>query len=254
MKEALYFVYNGVNSQDLGVTQVQVNNTDMYHEQFMGDITIQEVQIRHRHIPYFQGIVRAPLQFDLTMAFDQNIVPNCVELIAQTFYVDDYKPFYLANDPNRIWYCMPTGSSTITHDGCGRGYISLTMRCDSPYAYRPTFVSEVFSTSTFSVNNTGDIPVAPEIWIKKIGDGDVSITNLTTNQIFAFSDLLDGEMVYVDNEAEYIESSLQPSNIYRYNNFNDNYMVLAVGKNDFSVEGDCTVQFRINARLLAGLV
>src|SRR5579875_162355 len=117
MKEALYFVYNGINSQDLGVTQVQVKSTDMYEEQFMGDITIQEVQIRHKQTPYFQGVIRTPLTFDLTMAFDQNLFPECVELIAQAFFVDNYQPLYFDTDPTRIWMCMPNGSSTITHDG-----------------------------------------------------------------------------------------------------------------------------------------
>lgn len=97
-------------------------------------------------------------------------------------------------------------------------------------------------------NNTGDLEVRPEIWIKKIGDGDVEIINRDTGDSFKFTGLTDGEEVYVDNDLEDIVSSLD--GVYRYDNFNDGYMVIPRGRNDLEVRGTCKIQMRYRLRLL----
>lgn len=157
MLESLYFVYNGVNSQDLGITQVQVSQSGLYKEQLFGDISIIETQIRHKKTPYYQGLQRTPLEFSLTFAFDQNAYPGVVRQIANLFWTETYLPFYTSDNPNRIWMCMPANKSAINHNGMSQGYIELDMRCDSPYMYAPTVTTEVYTIGTGSAIDNSDL-------------------------------------------------------------------------------------------------
>jgi hypothetical protein len=65
--------------------------------------------------------------------------------------------------------------------------------------------------------------------------------------------LLDGEEVYVNSEREYIESSLEYQNIYRYDYFNDGFFSLPYGTNRLRIYGNCKVQFRYEYGFTNGL-
>lgn len=100
-------------------------------------------------------------------------------------------------------------------------------------------------------NNVGDLNVKPEIWITKIGNGDVSLINTSNNnEVFKFTGLISGEKVYINNEAEVIESSFG-STTNRYTNFNDNFLDIPIGINIFKIDGDAQIQFRSQFKLLA---
>lgn len=108
----------------------------------------------------------------------------------------------------------------------------------------------ITSSTGLVFENIGDLELKPEIWIKKIGDGDVAILNRDTGELFEFTDLKDNEQIYVDNEEEYIESDLP--GIYRYNNFNNVFLNLEVGRNELEVRGACQIQFRYRFKTLQG--
>jgi hypothetical protein len=100
-------------------------------------------------------------------------------------------------------------------------------------------------------DNKGDINLRPEIWITKIGNGDLSIINTTKgNEEFKFTGLLDQETVYVNGDREQIETSLAAT--YRYENFNDNYLELLPGVNVLRVIGNANIKFRHQFKLLQG--
>lgn len=67
---------------------------------------------------------------------------------------DYYKPFYTVDNPNRIFYCMLEGDSKLVHNGLKQGYITLTMRCDSPYSYTPKFTKENMQFSSTKLTKT----------------------------------------------------------------------------------------------------
>ena len=150
---------------------------------------------------------------------------------------------------------MPVESTEIIHNGLKQGYITLTFRCDAPWAYTPFYITPIYDYSqntsgvVLSIDNASDLLLYPEIWITKVGNGDISIINKTNGGAeFKFTGLLDGEIVYIDNENEYIETSL--SNTYRYANFNNNYLELVVGTNNLFITGTCKLQFRYRFKRL----
>jgi phage-related protein len=131
------------------------------------------------------------------------------------------------------------------------------MRCDSPYTYSPVYITDIYDYSTnpsgvtLQLTNGGDVECKPEIWITKVGNGDVSIINNTNaGEEFKFIGLLDGETVYVDCEMEDITTDLDDT--YRYSNFNDNYLELVIGVNNLFITGTCKLQFRYSFKTLQG--
>ncbi|MEK4006324.1 hypothetical protein [Paenibacillus sp. FSL H3-0333] len=91
--------------------------------------------------------------------------------------------------------------------------------------------------------NKGNRNCEPEIWITKLGNGDFSIINTShNNETFKFTNLVDQETVYVNNENQDIQSS-NPI-IYRYSDFNDNYLKFPVGKNVLKISGNAKIKFR----------
>jgi hypothetical protein len=98
--------------------------------------------------------------------------------------------------------------------------------------------------------NNGDVDCYPELWITKVGAGTVSITNQSSGQYFEINNLQDGEVVYFDNENEYIQSSL--TGVTRYNDFNDSFLGCPRGVNNLSVLGNCKIEMRYQFKLLQG--
>ncbi|GAA0135616.1 hypothetical protein YSY43_24560 [Paenibacillus sp. YSY-4.3] len=118
------------------------------------------------------------------------------------------------------------------------------------YASVPVFEEiTFFFEPVIVIDNTGDVTCNPEIWITKEGNGDFSIVNLSSKaEEFKFTDLIDQEAVYIDNEQEDIETSLAAT--YRYSSFNDNYLCLPVGLNLLKLSGNAKVQFRYQFKYL----
>jgi phage-related protein len=258
MKESIHFSYDGITSEQMGLLNVRVDTSGFYEEQFLADRELYEISIRGNERPYFQGIKRAPLTLSLSFAFEDTYDEAKIREVARWLNAEYYKPFFTLDAPDRIYYCMLTSSSKLLHNGLLSGYITIEMRCDSPYTYTPQYLSPLYDYSTNVVNGTnltftnfGDTICRPEVWIVKVGDGDVSIINNTDGgREFKFTGLSDGETVYVSSEREHIETD--KSNTYRYDNFNDNYLKMVRGVNSLVVKGNCKVQFRYTFSTLQG--
>lgn len=101
------------------------------------------------------------------------------------------------------------------------------------------------------VENTGDLPIKPKVWIrKKNGKGKVVLINFTTGQRMEFKELNNNEEVYIDCENEEIVSSNQVAGVYRYDSHNDEYLELIRGSNYLTSEGDFDLDIRYKAKLL----
>lgn len=254
IKSSVNFYYAGKSASDYGIYNINIDGK-LFQEPFIATRNIKEVVTRFNPKPYFQNIIYEPLIFDLSFAFLDTWNDNKIREVARWLSPDYYQPLYFEETPNKIYYCIPINSIDIIHNGLKQGYLTLTFRCDAPWAYSPFYTTEVYDYSTntdgivLSLSNDGDLPLRPEVWITKVGDGDISIINQSNNNTeFKFVGLVDGEVVYVDNENEYITSSL--SGVYRYSNFNDNYLELVLGANNLLIVGNCKLQFRYRFKLL----
>lgn len=101
------------------------------------------------------------------------------------------------------------------------------------------------------IENTGDLPVKPKIWIKKKnGSGTISLINHTTGQELVLENLNNNEEVYIDCENEEIVSSNQVNGVYRYDSHNDEFLEFIRGDNYISGIGDFDLDIRFKAVLL----
>jgi predicted phage tail component-like protein len=220
----------------------------------MASRSIKEFSIRGRENPYLQEITREPKSFQLNFAFQDTWNDDLINEVARWLDVEFYQPLTFSESEEKVYYVMPVNDSSLIHNGLKQGYISLTMRCDSPYSYSHVKVTPWYDfsnsdVSTVEIPNYGDKTILPEVYITKITDGDISITNLSKSQpVFEFVSLLDKEELYVNGENEIIETNLD--NVWRYDNFSDNYLELPYGKNTFQIKGKCKIKFQYRYKFI----
>jgi len=128
-----------------------------------------------------------------------------------------------------------------------RAYLKTNDKNTTPSLDEVVFIFE----PVIAFVNEGDARIRPEIWITKMGNGNISIINTSNgNDEFKLSNLIDQETVYINGERELIETSLAVT--YRYKDFNDNYLEVPIGENVLRVQGNAKIQFRYRHKLLQG--
>lgn len=257
MREATFFTFDGISSEEMGVQVVSLSS-GLFEEQFLPDRQINETEVRGRDKPYFQGVDTKPLSFPLSIfIYDWRNRDN-LRQIARWLYKDYYKPLYFDTNPQRIFYAMVEGVSTLFHNGTRDGYITLNIRCNSPYSYSPVHTIENLksreenSINAMSLYNEGDLVISPKIWITKVnGDGSATIRNRTTGEQMTIDNLQDNEEVYIDCMNEEIVSSLEYVNVYRYENHNGNWLNFDIGDNQLEFVGDFDISMEYELIYLA---
>lgn len=254
IRENLSFTYAGVTSNAMGVMNVSINS-GLYEESFFSSRNIIEEKTPYRDIPYFYGIERAVKEFTMTLHIDNGWDNEKFREIQFWLAQTTYQPLQFDDDNERIYYCMPVGDITISHNGTKQGYIVLNMKCDSPFAYSPFYVTENYDLTintngyNLTLPNYGDFICKPQVFIEKIGNGDISIINTSMEgKEFKFTGLADKENIFVDNEYEEIETDIV--GLYRYDNFNNQYLELSTGNNYLRILGNCRIYFRYRYKLL----
>lgn len=252
MRHGLHFNFDGKWSYDMGIVKVNIGG-GLFEDQIISSKRIIEEKIEGRAAPYFYGVERDSLSFSLPIYFDNNLSVDKIREILRWLDTDDYKPFYMEDHPERIWYVMVIDDVKIIHNGIKSGYMELNLRTDNPYTLTPYIISEVYRFRNNSEGtiiefvNKGDFECKPNVHIHKIGDGDLIIRNLS-NQTgdFAFTNLNDQEHIIVDCENKEIETD---GLTHRYNDFSNNYLSFVRGINRLKVIGDCDLRFETEFKI-----
>jgi len=247
----MYFWYDGKSSKDFGIVSVQIGS-GMYEDTFVSSRTLTEVKMKNQDESILQRIEEDVREFPLTIAFEKTFTTTDIDRVILWLFKDSYKPFYFEEDINRIQYAMPSGDSSITHNGLKQGYITLTMRTNSSKIYSQkeiTAVETVTATAkTITYTNNGHVEVLPEISIVKNGAGKVTIQNLDDDggAIFEISKLANGEDIYLDSKRELIETDIP--GIYHYDDVIGEFPKLVVGTNRWKITGACTIQIKYSEK------
>jgi phage-related protein len=185
----------------------------------------------------------------MQIAFEDGFTDEKINEVVLWLFQDNYKPLFFEDKEDRLFYCIAVGDSSIAHNGLKEGYITISMRCDSPYVYSNVYVSEEYNLSTntieypITLENKGHFNMFPEISIRKIGTGHITITNISNGgEIFEIRDLTNLEEIYINSEKETINTDI--IGVYRYDKVIGNYLELPYGKNIIKVKGKCMIQFR----------
>lgn len=249
--DSLHFVYDGISSSDMGLFHVNLKG-GMLEQGFVASRKIIEETTMGRVIPYFQGIEYQPLEFSFTFAFDNYFDDRKVAEVASWLCQNYYKPFYFSDSPEKVVFVMMEGDSKLIHNGLRQGYVEINMRANSPYVYSQQYIKDYTCNGSTNIvfENLGNVILQPEMWITKIGAGDITIVNRTHGNFeFKIKGLHSGEEVYIDNENKFISSpSMELTNNFRYDDFNGNYLELVYGSNDLLVTGSCEIKFKYRCK------
>jgi phage-related protein len=258
MRESLDFFYNNELSNNMGIININLEGS-LYRERLFGARELIEEMIRGRSKPYFQSIELKPMEFTLAFAFSNDFNYEQIRSINRWLNVDFYKEFYFVDFPQYRFFVMPVLDNFLTHNGMNQGYMELTMRTNDAYAYSQEYLSEnydlIFNTvdgTVLTINNDGDVPLEIEMWIKKYGNGDITIINTSDNdREFRIQNLYDEEQLYLNHEKEDIQSNVP--NFYHFEDVLTDYLKLPLGENNLRVYGNCTIQFRYRYKYLLGI-
>ncbi|WP_337020178.1 phage tail domain-containing protein [Oceanobacillus massiliensis] len=246
MRQEIHFNFNGQWSYDMGIIKASVQD-GLFEDLLVASKSIVEEKIDGRDKPYFYGVEREPLSFPLPIYFKDDLTVDKVREILRWLDTDTYSPFYMIDKPERIWYAMVIDDVSAIHNGIKEGYMELTMRTSDVRTYTPFTMSELhtFGNNTggeiIEFENNGDFDCEPIVHIKKFGNGNITIQNLSKyTGDFTFSNLNDQEQLIVDCGNKDIESD---SLILRYDDFSDNYLTFVRGVNRLKVIGNCEIRF-----------
>lgn len=248
--ESVYFSYDGVYSQDMGVYLVQLKN-GMASTPFLAKREIVSESVFGKDIPFVYGVQRQPLELELTFG---SLSSNFWSFekrreIARWLDVKRFAEFYVTDVGfiDRRFFLMYEGGVDLVHTGAREGYLTVNFRNVSPFTYSPV-ISKVYDfatnpgTTVIEVENLGNEPTYPYIQLKKLGAGAISIRNVSDEgRTSTFVNLLDGEVIDWWNEDRIIQSSVP--NLYRYADFNQVYVRLSYGVNRLEVTGTCEMKW-----------
>ena len=133
IKDSLYFVYDGISSQDMGIINVNIDS-GLQSEPFYPSASILEISTRYNETPYFQKIKREPLVFNLTFAFEDGFDDDKLRETARWLNQKTFKELYFSNQPDKKYFAIYEGSPRLFHTGAD-GYFEITFRTNSPYAH-----------------------------------------------------------------------------------------------------------------------
>lgn len=256
MREATFFTFNGISSEDMGVQIISKSN-GLFEESFLPNRSIVETKVSNREKPYFQRVVNEPLSFSMSFFIYEWQERDNLRQIARWLFQDYYKPLWFNNNPERVFYVIVEGDSSLFHNGGQEGYVTLNFRCDSPYTYsHPETISGIQSRISnpinhYSILNDGDMEVGIKLWItKKIGDGEIKITNTSNNKSLIVKNLQENEQLFIDCENEEIVSDLQYLGVYRYDDHNNIWISLIEGENILEFIGDFDLEIEYELKYL----
>jgi phage-related protein len=244
-----YFEYDGKKSQDIGVLLVRTDS-GLIGEPFLPNREIITETIPHSPIDFVYELRDRPFSIQITLALDNGLLWTTEKRreVARWLSVGKFAPFYSVDDINKIYFLSLESNSELLTNGVQQGYINVTFKSISPYAYSPFLttikdLSTITSPTQFTFENNGDLDLYPQMEIKKIGAGDISIKNLSDgNREFLFTGLNDLETLTIYNLERIIETDIVDT--FRYDNFNGNYLKLkAYSVNTLEITGQCELKF-----------
>ncbi|KRT93806.1 distal tail protein Dit [Bacillus glycinifermentans] len=245
IRESRYFFFGDRKSTDMGIENVNTEG-GLVEETFLATSSINETTIKGNDTPFYEGKKRDPKQFNLNFYIVDYWNDKRLADIKRWLDVDTYQPLSFSENLDIVYYAMPVDTNDLVHNASKEGYVRLTMRCDSPYAYSRSITTPLYDASkediTIEINNKGECTIVPSFKIQKIGKGDVQIENLSNfSSPSKFVDLDDGEIIAVTGEKEIVDSSKYGDE--RYDNFNEEYLQLGYGMNRIRVTGRCKILF-----------
>jgi hypothetical protein len=137
--------------------------------------------------------------------------------------------------------------------GTYSGGLRCQFLCDSPWAWsdlKKKIYTTVSNTLSFSLNTSLDFDeylVSPTLQIKALGNGNIKIQNITTNETIEVLNCITNEQIIIECSSDKVSST----NTSIINRWNKNTISITEGKNDFLLTGNfaVTISYRLPIRV-----
>lgn len=225
--ESQYFILDGIKSTDMNLHLVRVGQSGGFVETpYWGGADIHESQSRNRVSPYFYGLSGVPIEFTVQFALvdkyghPKKWTPRERFKIAEWMLGKNYKKFQTSDDLGKTYYVLANSATNLNLMN-GEGYIEVTFRTNSPFAWSPIYIDSFdLSSNTGSkiieLENRSNVVdrYYPLIEIELIGETrHLKLKNLSNKgQAMEFKNLVKGETIGIDCENKIIKSNVPDSN------------------------------------------
>lgn len=254
MKEATYFIYDGVNSRDLGVSIVSTQR-GLFNEEITTKTTVEQSK-GNSDLYTIKKMQNGALTLEFTIFIEKwRSSKNVREVLNWLKPRGEYKPLTFDSSPNKTFYATRHDSVHLTHNGANEGYMTLKFITDSPFIYSSEVEKLTYTSvgkQTILLNNEGDERLYPIALIKQNSASKVPIriTNKNTGNVTQFNNINLNEELKVDFLNKEIKSSHEYLNVYRYKDFNKEWFFLEEnyfgnGANELLLEGNFTITFTL---------
>lgn len=253
------FVYNDIDSSEFGIIVVRPNDSNGLINMPWGiKRTVLEEKIPLNPIPYLYGVDTEPLIIKIAIMPENGLWTSKErrDIVAWLFQ-SQYKPLISYDDPDVAFFAVAQGSPERFDTGLSSGYAEIEMRCNSCYGYsypksKPYYPSSIIhnniNNSIITLENKSNVVQYhyPIVKFELLSGTSFSVQNLTLGgEIFEFTGLQAGEIIYIDNNKKIIQSSLESEGTYRYSNFNKKWLRLIRGQNRLKITGDINIEFTL---------
>jgi len=260
VKNYLNFTLNGISNEDLKIINCSVSSS-LYEENFIFKRDLQTQYIKGNQRTMLTHIKENPLTIDLTFAFNDSFTDADLRYLGRVLNSNFFIPIKFINDStdetkvDKIYYILLNDDSRLYHTGINQGYVTLNFLTSSSYCFSDKITTETYNLSVnptytdIEIDNQGDVNLPINIFIEKVGSGNISIVNTSnSNDEFNITGLIDGELISVSTEYKILTSSL--TGVFRYNNSNLNFINMIIGENILRIIGNCKIYFEYQLRYL----
>lgn len=251
--ESMYFIFDGVKSSDMDLYIMRIEHSGFVETPYWGETNVHEEKSRKRLTPYFYGIDREPIEFTVQFVLvDKHMQPKKWTpqeryKIANWLIHDTYKEFQTSDDLGKRYNAIVVSNTDLNLINT-EGYIEVTFRTNSPFAWSPIYIdsfdlSNNTTTQIIQLENKSNVLkyYNPKIEIELVGDTtSFQLKNLSNNGMtMKFESLLPNEIISIDCENRIIKSNLFGSNPFSKFNIDMKryWMDLVYGVNRIEVQG-----------------
>ena len=162
---------------------------------------------------------------------------------------DYYLPFQSFENQSIFYYVMFSESTRNYIPVNEKGYLELTMKCDSAYCASHFDIYNIVVDGEESVRlpNKGDVTTKPIIELLALEDGEVEIKNRSNGQVVKIINLTEEEVVDIDCTGMYIKSNIVRN---KYKDFNRVFLEFPRGINLLEIKGHCKIKIKYQHHFL----
>ena len=209
--------------------------------------------------PMFFGMTREPFTFTMYFAKHEAWTQQQRIELAHLIFKPYYQEMTAEKYPNILFnvVCVDEGKKVL--NGIEQGYVAINFRTDSAYGWAlPQIDSHSISGASeatpyeFTIRNDSNVVewYEPEIEFKTVGTS-LQLFNMSDGgKEFSFTDLVAGEIVYVNNETRKVIGDQPYPQNYRIGNFNRGWLRLKYGDNTIKVTTDCELSIKLQCPMM----